>query len=147
MAANMIIVSGEAYVANNMSKITEGYTSEKYSILELIQKLFDFGKFEGLDLGTDLYTVIEKYITEKLDEYTELKNLDLYKDSDTIEELYDLILDIIPRDILYGDNIYNLFSIYYTLDDKIYQFKSALNDKETLLELAENYESITALKR
>lgn len=146
MIANMIIVSGEDYVANNMSKITEGYTSEKYSILELIQKLFDFGKFKGLDLGTDLYTVIEKYITEKLDEYTELKKLDLYKDSDTIEELYDLILDIIPRDILYGDNIYNLFSIYYTLDDTIYQFKSALNDKETLLELAENYESISTLK-
>lgn len=147
MVANMIIVSGEANVCRNMSKVTNGYTTDKYAVMELIQKIFNYGRRKDLNLGQDLYTVIECYFEDKLEEYPELEDLKLYRNPDLADDLYVLISSIIPKDCINGDNIYYLSVIYYTLDDQIYQFKSSLNEKETLLELAENYESISALKR
>lgn len=74
MRENMIIVTGDYYTNNNISKVTKNYSSDQYSIMELIYRLFNYGESTDFDLGYDLYDIIAEYIEEKLNEYPNLKS-------------------------------------------------------------------------
>ena len=64
MVENMLIIEGDAYVADYMTKITKGYSSDKYAVMEFIYNLFKYGKSKDCNLGQDLYSVIEEYIED-----------------------------------------------------------------------------------
>ena len=81
MIENILIITGETHNGCNMSKITKGYTYDKYAIIELIEKVFNYGSLNSdeFDLGWDIYTVIMAYVEDKLKEYPKIKGLQLYK--------------------------------------------------------------------
>ena len=144
MVENMLIIEGDAYVADYMTKITKGYSSDKYAVMEFIYNLFKYGKSKDCNLGQDLYSVIEEYIEEKLDKYPKLKELELYK-TRCVGKLYDIVCEVLPRDILQGDNIFTLNEIYYTLDGQIYKFNANSDEEQSLALLSENFDSIYTL--
>jgi hypothetical protein len=149
MIENILIITGETHNGCNMSKITKGYTYDQYAIIELIEKVFNYGSLnsDDFDLGWDIYTVIMAYVEDKLKEYPKLRALELYKnEGDCINKLFNIVTDLIPTISSSGENIHTLNEIYYTLNGQNYQFKSTLNDEEMLLELAKNFESISSLR-
>ena len=149
MIENILIITGETHNGCNMSKITKDYTYDQYAIIELIEKVFNYGSLnsDDFDLGWDIYTVIMAYVEDKLKEYPKLRALELYKnEGDCINKLFNIVTDIIPTISSSGENIHTLNEIYYTLNGQNYQFKSTLNDEEMLLELAKNFERISVLR-
>lgn len=150
MRENMIIVTGDYYTNNNISKVTKNYSSDQYSIMELIYRLFNYGKSTDFDLGYDLYDIIAEYIEEKLNEYPNLKKLELYKNDKSIykcvDKLFNTVTNIIPYNDSTAENIHSLHEIHYISNGQANQFKTTLTEEETLLALAENYESIFSLK-